>query len=269
MIRLAISTCPNDTFAFDALLRGQIDTRGIDLSIDLMDIQTLNERLVAGDYDGGKISFAQASRHDRWWVLPVGSALGFGVGPLLLAAAEKTIPQSSRQLTLCPGSGTTASFLMEYFYPQSTQIRNVVFSEIMPALQRGEADFGVCIHEGRFTWQASGLFCVEDLGERWERETNLPLPLGGLVMQRSVSRDVAIQVSQIVRQSLLAAQADPATALVSMRKYAQEFDDDVLMRHVDLYVNDWTVDLGPVGRQALEAFWRAGGAAAGPQFLAA
>jgi 1,4-dihydroxy-6-naphthoate synthase len=170
---------------------------------------------------------------------------------LLLSSESGTTPADSSQTTLCPGKHTTASLLNSLFYPATATVEHVVFSEIMPKLQRKEADFGVCIHEGRFTWQEQGLGLVEDLGTRWETETKCPLPLGGIVARRSLPDEVIAQVQGVIRDSLEFALADRDAALPTMRKYAQEFDDDVLMKHVDLYVNEWTTDLGDIGKNAL------------------
>jgi 1,4-dihydroxy-6-naphthoate synthase len=260
-IRLGISTCPNDTFAFHALMQRLVDWRGLDFQLQLLDIQQLNEGLFRGDFDVAKASF-HAALHvaDRMCVLPSGSALGFGVGPLLLAAAPRTVPGSESQITLCPGEHTTATMLFQLFYPHTTQLRQVVFSDIMPMLKTAQADFGVCIHEGRFTWQAEGLHLVEDLGTRWESETKCPLPLGGILAAKQLGDETLRNVQAVIFDSLQYALSDPDHALPTMRKYAQEFDDSVLMKHVELYVNEWTSDLGPVGRQALtELSRRAGG----------
>lgn len=251
-IRLGISTCPNDTFAFHGLLERLVDWRGLRFSVELLDIQQLNRGLREGRFDVAKASFfAALSMADQLVVLPSGSALGYGVGPLLLANRAGQVPAHSGQCTLCPGQDTTAALLFQLFYPQTSAIRHVVFSEIMPMLQRGDADFGVCIHEGRFTWQAAGLHLVEDLGSRWERETQCPLPLGGILAARRLGDDVLGRVQATIRDSLALAQSDPAIALPSMQKYAQEFNDQVLMQHVDLYVNAWTVDLGEIGANSI------------------
>ncbi|MCC9601874.1 1,4-dihydroxy-6-naphthoate synthase [Stieleria sp. JC731] len=251
-IRLGISTCPNDTFAFHAILERKIDLGGLDFQIELLDIQQLNERLFQGDFDVAKCSFhAALLLADRTWVLPSGSALGFGVGPLLLAKQSGILPQESGRITLCPGEHTTATMLLKLFYPEASQVEQVVFSEIMPRLQDRTADFGVCIHEGRFTWQQQGLALIEDLGTRWERETSCPLPLGGLVASRNLPSELTKAVQSVVQRSIQYAKQHPQETLPTMRHYAQEFSDEVLMQHVDLYVNDWTVDLGEVGRKAL------------------
>jgi 1,4-dihydroxy-6-naphthoate synthase len=252
-IRLGISTCPNDTFAFHGLLTRAVDWRGLDFQVELLDVETLNERLLAGAFDVCKASFhAALLAADDVVVLPSGSALGFGVGPLLLAAKPGTRPTDAGQLTLCPGRHTTAALLFDLFHPRSSRVEHVVFSEIMPRLEAGTADFGVCIHEGRFTWQAHGLALVEDLGTRWEEETHCPLPLGGIVARRQLPAATIATVQRVVHDSLELALRDRDAALPTMRAHAQEFDDRVLMQHVDLYVNDWTVELGSSGARALD-----------------
>lgn len=252
-IRFAISTCPNDTFAFHAFLHRLVDWRGLDFEIELLDIQTLNERLLAGSLDVAKTSF-HAAIHlaDRYGVFDSGSALGFGVGPLLLAANPGTAPSTPEQITLCPGKDTTAALLYQLFYPSLTQVQHVVFSDIMPRLKNKSADFGVCIHEGRFTWEQEGLSLVEDLGTRWEKETDCPLPLGGIIGAWSLGEEVLRKVQSIIHESIQFALKHPEAALPTMRRYAQEFDDSVLMKHVELYVNQWTVSLGDEGQKALD-----------------
>ena len=254
-IRLAISTCPNDTYAFHGLLTRAVDWRGLHFDVELLDIEQLNERVVGGDFDVCKTSFhAALTVADDVVVLPSGAALGFGVGPLLLAAAPATVPASAAQRTLCPGRLTTAALLFAVFHPHTTRVEHVVFSEIMPRLRAGLADFGVCIHEGRFTWREQGLALVEDLGTRWEEATRCPLPLGGIVAHRRLPAATVAAVQGVIHDSLRFALLDPRAPLPTMRAHAQEFDDRVLMQHVDLYVNEWTLDLGDVGRRALEAF---------------
>jgi 1,4-dihydroxy-6-naphthoate synthase len=251
-IHLGISTCPNDTFAFAALVNRQVDWRGLNFRVELLDIAELNDRLIAGEFDICKTSFhAALSLTDQTVVLPTGSALGFGVGPLLLAARDGELPTDSSQVTLCPGTKTTATLLFSLFYPRTTTVQQTVFSSIMPRLKTGAADFGVCIHEGRFTWQQENLFLVEDLGTRWEHETQSPLPLGGIVARRKLGDETIQTVNQVISDSLQYAKRNPDSVLPTMRRYAQEFDDTVLMKHVDLYVNDWTFNLGDVGAQAL------------------
>ena len=256
-IRLAISTCPNDTFAFHALLQREVDWQGLRFDTQLLDISQLNRGLFADRFDVAKASFhAAVLLSDKTVVLPCGSALGFGVGPLLLAARPNTQPSDTAAVTLCPGEHTTATMLFRMFYGHQPLVRQVVFSEIMPALLRQTADFGVCIHEGRFTWQDQGLHLIEDLGTRWEQETSLPLPLGGILARRELSREIQSRVIQVIHNSIQWGLENRTATLPTMRKYAQELSDDVLMQHVDLYVNKWTVDLGSEGRQALREFAR-------------
>lgn len=256
-IHLGISTCPNDTFTFHALMNKCVDWRGLDFHIDLLDIQQLNDRLFRGDFDVAKTSFhAALLLANETVVLPSGSALGFGVGPLLLSASADCEPTDESQLTLCPGKHTTAALLFDLFYSGTARVEHCVFSDIMPRLKAADADFGVCIHEGRFTWRREGLSLVEDLGTRWEAETNCPLPLGGLVANRRLSPQTIAGVQSVLRDSLEYSLADPTAALPTMRKYAQEFDDGVLMQHVDLYVNEWTRDLGTTGSEALACLSR-------------
>ena len=261
-IHLGISTCPNDTFAFHGILEGKVDPRGLDFRIELLDVEELNRRLFAGDFDVAKASFhAALLLRGTLGVLPVGSALGFGVGPLLLAARpgahpRDPVPQpggaSRPARVLCPGAHTTATLLYELFHAGEGAMEQVVFSDIMPALEAGDADFGVCIHEGRFTWQAHGLALVEDLGAVWEEATGAPLPLGGILARHALGPETIGAVSAVIRDSLAHARAQRAETVPTMRRYAQELTDEVMFQHVDLYVNDWTTDLGETGRAALE-----------------
>ncbi len=265
-IHLGISTCPNDTFAFHGILEGKVDPRGLDFRIDLLDVEALNRRLFAGDFDVAKASFhAALLLSEDLGVLPVGSALGFGVGPLLLAARPGAQPRrlvpaaaggSRPARVLCPGAHTTATLLYELFHPGEGAVEQVVFSDIMPALASGTADFGVCIHEGRFTWRAHGLALVEDLGTIWEERTRAPLPLGGILARHTLGSETIDTVIAVIRDSLAHARAHRAETVPTMRRYAQELTDEVMFKHVDLYVNEWTADLGDTGRAALEALDR-------------
>lgn len=252
-LRLGISTCPNDTFAFHGLLEGR--HRGsLDLTIELLDIQELNERLAAGSLDAGKVSFAAAlGLMHRHVILPVGSALGFGVGPLLLASSPGATLTDA--VCLCPGSLTTATLLLRCLHPEVTRIVQRNFAAIMPELQAGEAGLGVVIHEGRFTYASHGLHLVEDLGERWEKETGMPVPLGGLIARRSLGPRVLQELSGAISASLHESLSRPDSALPTMRHHAQELSDAVIEAHVHLYVNQHTVDLGREGRAAVRVLY--------------
>lgn len=237
--------------------------RGLEFEIELLDIQQLNQKLFTSEFDVAKASFhAAILLAERMIVLPVGAALGFGVGPLMLAAeavAAKVDPierfetkHARKPIVLCPGQHTTATLLYHLFYSPEVELRQVVFSEIMPALEDGRADFGVCIHEGRFTWQESGLHFAADLGELWENENQTALPLGGLIARKDLLDDQLQIITHIIRESIEYGLANRNETLPTMRKYAQEFSDDVLFSHVDLYVNQWTIDLGQTGRESLQ-----------------
>ncbi len=251
-LRLGISTCPNDTFTFHGLLTGAVQVEGAQIDFELLDVQELNEGFARGEFDAAKVSFHAALRMaDELWVLRVGSALGRGVGPLVLAAAGAERGADAR--VLCPGQWTTASLLCRLFHPEWKRIEQVCFSEIMPALAAGKADLGVCIHEGRFTWKKSGLERVEDLGQTWERATAEPLPLGGIVARNNLEPKLLAALQTAIVASLDYAREHPSQALQSMREHAQELSDAVLWQHVELYVNDSTRDLGPGGQRALLA----------------
>ena len=214
--------------------------------------------MFAGRRDASKVSFhAALAMAKEVVVLPSGSALGFGVGPLLLAAPGREHPArhagDAPPRVLCPGEWTTATLLWKLFHPEEVSLEQCVFSDIMPALRASAADFGVCIHEGRFTWRDEGLAFVEDLGETWERATESALPLGGIVARRSLGHDVLARLQEVVRDSLEWGLAHRAACLDTMRTHAQEQSDDVLWAHVDLYVNEWTLELGQAGRDALDA----------------
>ena len=252
-LSVGLSTCPNDTFLFAPLLEGRVETPGLDLTFELADVQELNEGIVEGRFDVSKASFAAAfDLSDRYGVLPVGSALGFGVGPVLLSRPDRVsvrLDKSAR--VLCPGSKTTATLLMRSLHPEVTRLSHCRFDQIIPKLLAGEADAGVCIHEGRFTYQDQGLALRDDLGQSWEQQTGHPVPLGGLLCRRSLPEEAVGQLIAILRRSLEISRAEPDLALPTMRNYATELSDDVIWRHVELYVNDHTTDLGPVGKNCL------------------
>ena len=157
---------------------------------------------------------------------------------------------------LCPGAHTTAALLYELFHAGEGAVEQVVFSDIMPALESGDADFGVCIHEGRFTWRAHGLALVEDLGTVWEEATGAPLPLGGILARHALGADTIAAATAVIRDSLAHGRRHREETVPTMRRYAQELSDEVMFQHVDLYVNDWTTDLGATGRAALETLDR-------------
>ena len=257
VLTVGISTCPNDTFAFSGLLNRRVEVPGFELKFELLDVQTLNEAMASQRFDFVKASFAAALRWvDDYLVLPVGAALGHGVGPVLLGqgADKGKAPALERSKILVPGAGTTAAFLMRRLHPEAAEASSVVFSEIMPALQRGEVDYGVCIHEGRFTYQENGLRLVEDLGESWRRHTNQKLPLGGIFGRRSLAVGTHAAVTDGIQRSIDHAREHHDEAETQMARYAQELDSPALWKHVELYVNDDTRELSVDGRRALKVF---------------
>lgn len=259
-IRLGISTCPNDTFAFHALLAGEVDTEGLVFETRLCDVEELNRGMTSGAFDVAKLSFATMLRHAGELVLlPSGSALGFGVGPVVLArpgllTAEP--PDLAALRVLAPGAGTTASLLWRLFHAEPAKLDQRVFHAIMPALLAGEADLGVCIHEGRFTYADIGLELFEDLGATWESATGTPLPLGGIAARVELPDELRARVARTIRRSIEWARAQPAATAPTMARYAQDQSAETHFQHVELYVNDWTVELGEPGLAAIEALGR-------------
>jgi 1,4-dihydroxy-6-naphthoate synthase len=255
-LRLGISTCPNDTFAFHAILERRIDLRGLEFEVDLLDVQQLNDGLFAGRYDVAKASFhAALLLADRFGILRAGAALGFGVGPLLVSARpEATLDEGAR--VLCPGETTTAALLFQCLHPRMGRIEHCVFSDIAPRLRDGDADFGVLIHEGRFTYRRDGLRLVEDLGATFEAVARAPIPLGGILAAASLGEDATARITEVLRESIAFGYANREDALATIRRYAQELDESVIWPYVELYVNDHTIDLGDDGARALEVLQR-------------
>lgn len=238
MTRLAIgiSTCPNDTFAFHGLLCGAIEVPGIELEFSL---------------DVAKISYHAALRAaDRISVLPAGSALGFGVGPLVLGSKSRA-DRTGTPRVLTPGALTTAALLWEIFHRGEGAVHHVRFDTIPSSLSNGHAELGVCIHEARFTWQSWGVDWVEDLGARWEAETGAALPLGGIAARSDLGHDALAALTHAIARSIEYGHRHREAALATMRAHAQEQGDDALWKHVELYVNDQTLDLGSTGRSAI------------------
>lgn len=258
-LRVGLSTCPNDTFLFHALLTGAVAAPGLELEFVLADVEELNERMLRGELELAKTSaHAMLALAERVWVLPSGAALGFGVGPLLLAAPGRptALPLAPAARVLAPGRWTTAALLLELLHPGPLRVEQTVFSAILPQLAAGRADYGACIHEARFTWREHGVGWVADLGRLYEERTGAPLPLGGLCVSRALGRATALELADAVRRSLEWGLAHRAECLPTLRAYAQEQSDAVLWAHVELYVNEWTLELGAVGRAALTTLAR-------------
>jgi 1,4-dihydroxy-6-naphthoate synthase len=255
-LRVGLSPCPNDTFAFHAILERRIDLRGLEIEPQLLDVQQLNEGLFADRFDVSKASFhAALLLADRYDVLGAGSALGFGVGPLLVSAGGDVTP-SAESRVLCPGATTTATLLYHCLHPGQGRISHTMFSEIAPALHRGDADLGVLIHEGRLTYERDGLALVEDLGTSFEQLAGAPVPLGGILAARTLPAGVAETFCAVLRDSIAYGWANREETLTTIRAHAQEMDEDVIWPYVELYVNPHTVKLGADGARAIDVMER-------------
>jgi 5,8-dihydroxy-2-naphthoate synthase len=257
-LSLAFSPCPNDCFMFDAIVHRRIDLEGLEFDVRLADIEALNTAAFAGAVDVTKLSFhAYAYCADRYVLLDAGSALGRGCGPLLISKrpiAMEEVASGSLRIAI-PGRYTTARFLMGLAFPSARNTTEVLFSDIEGALLNETYDAGLIIHENRFTYQAKGLRKIIDLGEFWEGETGAAIPLGGIVVARSLPVDVQKRVNRVMRRSVEYAFAHRGESLPYVRAHAQEMSEEVMYRHIDLYVNEYSVDLGDDGRRAVEVLF--------------
>lgn len=251
VVRLAISPCPNDTFMFDAMLNGRIDTEGLQFEVDYLDIEQLNSAALEHRYDVTKCSTAilPAIIHN-YRLLDSGSALGRGNGPLLVR--RRGFEGALRNIVV-PGLHTTANLLTHRLFEEIENRTPMLFSEISDAVARGEYDAGVLIHEGRFVYERYDLELVADLGIEWERRTALPLPLGSIVASRGMEEDVVERVERVLRRSIEYAFANPMASRDYVKQHAQELEDRVIDSHIGLFVNDFSLSLGDEGRRAVAA----------------
>ena len=258
-LTLGFSPCPNDTFIFDALIHHKIDTEGLEFEVSFDDVETLNQKAVRSELDISKLSFhAFAHLADNYALLDAGSALGFGVGPLLICKDERLIgsdllkAENSTLRVGIPGELTTANFLLGIAFPNLRKKQVMVFSEIENALLNGEIDLGLIIHENRFTYMDKGLYKVVDLGSYWEELTGCAIPLGGIVVNRNLDHDVQLKVNRLIRKSVEFAFANPSSGIDFISSHAQEMDEEVMYKHIELYVNQYSVELGTEGRKAID-----------------
>ena len=251
-LKLNISTCPNDTFMFDAMLHGRIDTEGLTFDLNLADIEQLNQAVLENGPDISKLSYAVVPQIcDHYKVLNSGSALGRGNGPLLVSR-HKVYPDELYDAQIAiPGVHTTANLLMSRIYPTAQNKRAYLFSDIADAVMSGECDAGVLIHEGRFVYRKIGLQLIADLGVEWEKLTQLPLPLGAIVVSRNLDSATQQKVDRVLRRSVAYAMAHPAASADFVHQYAQELDEEVTRSHIELFVNNYSIDLGAEGRKAV------------------
>ena len=255
-LTLGFSPCPNDTFIFDAMIHHKIDTEGLDFEVFYDDVETLNHKAFRGELDITKLSYhAFAYVADHYVLLDSGSALGFGVGPMLISDIGISISdlKSNPNYKIgIPGKYTTANFLLGLAFPDATNKVELVFSDIENAVLDGRVDIGLIIHENRFTYQDRGLKKIIDLGDFWEKETGLAIPLGGIVANRELKPDVLEKINRVLRRSVEFAFANPKSGLEYIRSHAQEMSEEVMYKHIELYVNKYSLDLGEEGRKAIK-----------------
>ena len=249
-INLAFSSCPNDTFIFDALVNNKIDTGGIEFNPIIADIDKLNIWSSSHRYDITKLSYYAFTKcYEKYKLLNSGSALGDGCGPILIKRPETVLsPNSSIAI---PGELTTANLLLKIAYPSFINKTSVLFSEIEDLVCSGKFEAGLIIHENRFTFQKKGLVKVEDLGDFWFNKTNLPIPLGGIAVSRNFSEQEQKKIDHLILKSLKFSLKNKESASKYVKAHAQEMDAKVIQSHINLYVNDFSIDLGVRGRNAI------------------
>jgi 1,4-dihydroxy-6-naphthoate synthase len=256
-IEIAFSPCPNDCFIFDALIHKRIDTKGIDFVPVLADVETLNQAALRKQYAVTKLSYhAFAYCCNDYIMLDAGSALGWKCGPLLISKRPLSQEEMAKGdlLIAIPGKYTTANLLMGIAFPKAQRKKEMVFSQIEDAVLNGEVDAGLIIHENRFTYEEKGLLKIIDLGEFWEEQTSRPIPLGGIAMRRDV--EGIREVSDLISESVKYAFAHPEESMPYVRAHAAEMDDEVMKKHIALYVNQYSVTLGETGRTAIEQLFK-------------
>ncbi len=258
-LSLGYSPCPNDTFIFDALVHNKIDTEGLEFEIIAADVETLNNYAFHEELDISKLSYhAYAFVSKNYQLLTSGSALGRGVGPLLISKDE--IPRSKIEFCLIgiPGKLTTANFLLSLAFPEAFTKKEMIFSEIENALLNDAIDIGLIIHENRFTYAQKGLKKIIDLGEWWENKFALPIPLGGISARRKFDEPLKQKINRVLKKSIEFALNDPEQTMDYVKANAQEMDETVMRKHIELYVNKFTIDLGSEGKNAVEKMYEIG-----------
>ncbi|MBS1641106.1 MAG: 1,4-dihydroxy-6-naphthoate synthase [Bacteroidetes bacterium] len=251
---LGFSPCPNDTFIFDALANKKIDTHGIDFDIVLEDVQTLNSWALQGKLDFSKISYGVLPLiTNNYVLLNSGGALGKGVGPLLITKSMGNEQWTmDNKVIAIPGENTTAHLLFSLAYPNTKNKKFLIFNQIENAVLNKEVDCGVIIHENRFTYQNKGLHKIIDLGEYWEQTTKLPIPLGGIVAHKKINNVISKQVDALIKQSVEYAFANHRHQLTNyVKQHSQEMSEAVMQQHIDLYVNNYSINLGEEGKKAV------------------
>lgn len=255
---LGYSPCPNDTFIFFAMARGLIDTGSTRFNVHLADVEELNRKARRCELDITKVSISVLPNVlEDYLLLRAGGAMGRGCGPLVVARESVRMDELLNATVAIPGKMTTAFLLFQLYGEHSGEFVEMPFDQIMPAVASGKVDAGLIIHEGRFTYPSLGLKLILDLGEWWEQKTGLPLPLGGIVMKRSLGAAAAQKVEEQIRESLKYAQTHGDEAWPYIRSLAQEMEPDVIRQHIDMFVNDFSLDLGREGEEAIRVLLEA------------
>lgn len=256
-LTLGFSTCPNDTFIFDAMVHAKIDTEGLEFTVKMGDVEELNKAAFEAEIDITKLSYhAYAKIIDNYILLNAGSALGRNNGPLLISK-HKIYPDEVNDLKIAvPGENTTANLLLSIAYPNAKNKIEYLFSDIEQAVLSNEVDAGLIIHENRFTYQEKGLKKIIDLGEFWEERNSLPIPLGGIAVKRSLPIHIQQKVDRVLARSINFAYANPNESFPFVKQYAQEMKEEVMYKHIDLYVNEFTRDIGADGKKAVETLFK-------------
>jgi 1,4-dihydroxy-6-naphthoate synthase len=257
LLALGFSPCPNDTFIFDAMVHGKIDTEGLAFNFILADVEELNQKAFKGELDITKLSF-HAFLHcaNEYVLLQSGAALGSNAGPLLVSRTPLALNDLLGKRIGIPGIHTTANLLLSMAAPQLTDKVEMLFSDIEQAVASGEIDAGLIIHESRFTYQQKGLYKVADLGEFWESKTQSPIPLGGIVTRRNFPVETIRKIDRVLKRSVEFAFANPASSIQFVKANAQEMDEEVMKKHIGLYVNKYSIQLGSIGREAVNLLFR-------------
>lgn len=252
-LTLGYSPCPNDCFIFDALVHKKIDTQGIDFSVVMEDVEALNQRAFKQELDVTKLSYhAFIYLTDSYVLLNSGSALGFNCGPLLVQDSRFKVKDLSQAKIAIPGKNTTANFLLSLALPHAQNKQMMLFSDIEEAVLSQKVDAGLLIHENRFTYEKKGLEKIMDLGEYWDSLIHAPIPLGGIVVKKNMDAKLQKTIDDLIKQSVEFAFANPESCMNYVKAHAQEMSEDVMKKHIALYVNDFSINLGQIGRNAVQ-----------------
>ncbi len=251
-LSISISPCPNDTFIFYGLISGKISIPDVKFIFNFADIEELNSKVLSCNTDICKISYAIANRvSNNYDFLRAGSALGKGVGPVLITYHNENFNLLPKHTIVLPGENTTAHLLFKYFYPNYYNKTFMLFSEIENRLIEKKYDAGVIIHENRFTYHEKGLTKIVDLGEKWEKETNLPIPLGGIVIKKEIPKAIKQKINNAIKLSIEYANKNIDETLNFCKSYAQEMQLQIMLNHINLYVNEYSIDIGKDGEKAI------------------